>query len=85
VKLDKSILSEVKQVVISSVASDITFEALTDEFPLVGNVLDSMAVTNLILALEEHFGFSFNDEELTAEAFETVTTLAQLVQDKVKA
>jgi acyl carrier protein len=85
VKLDKSILSEVKQVVINSVASDITFEALTDEFPLVGNVLDSMAVTNLILALEEHFGFSFNDEELTAEAFETVTTLAQLVQDKVKA
>jgi acyl carrier protein len=85
VKLDKSILSEVKQVVINSVASDITFEALTDDFPLVGNILDSMAVTNLILALEEYFGFSFNDEDLTAEAFETVTTLAQLVQDKVKA
>jgi acyl carrier protein len=41
-----------------------------------------MAVTNLILAIEEHFGFNFDDEELSAEAFETVASLAALVQQK---
>jgi len=81
--LDKSLLPEVKKVINNSVGGDITFETLTDDFPLVGNVLDSMAVTNLILALEEYFGFLFNDEELSAEAFETVSTLTELVEKKI--
>ena len=83
--MDKTILREVKEVIVISIASDLTLDSLTDDLQLVGNILDSMAVTNLIIALEEYFGFTFNDEELSAEAFETVFTLAQLVQEKVNA
>jgi len=82
--LDQLILSEIKQIVISSVGSELKYDELADDFPLVGNILDSIAVTNLILALEEHFGFLFNDEDLTAEAFETISTLAKLVKNKIK-
>ncbi len=77
------ILEEVRQVIRNSVAPNVKIEELTDQFQLTGNVLDSMAVTNLILALEEHFDITFEDEELTGEAFETVSSLTNLVQNKV--
>jgi acyl carrier protein len=77
------ILLEVKKVILSSTGSSIPLGQLDQDYSLLGNILDSMAVTNLILALEEHFGFHFNDDELTAEAFETVGALAFLVKKKV--
>ena len=80
--MDKSLLSEVKQVIINSVGGDVAPNPLADDYELVGNLLDSLAVTNLILALEEHFSFIFNEDELSAEAFETVLTLAELVEKK---
>ena len=68
----------------NTVGGDIKREVLTEDFKLVGNILDSMAVTNLILALEDYFSFIFNDDELSAEAFETVKTLTELVRNKLK-
>jgi acyl carrier protein len=56
---------------------------LPDSFKLAGEALDSMAVTNLTLALEEHFGFVFDDEDLAAEDFETVASLSRLVTRKL--
>jgi acyl carrier protein len=42
-----------------------------------------MAVTNLILALEDYFDVEFDDDDLSAEAFETVATLTDLVVSKM--
>ena len=81
--MDETISTQIKQIILSSLSTNTTPDVLTDDYQLVGNILDSMAVTNLILALEEHFGFVFNDEELSAEAFETVRSLAELVKKKV--
>jgi acyl carrier protein len=77
------LLDDVKNVIISSVGNELTPDMIDENFPLVGNILDSMAVTNLILALEEYFGFMFEDDDLSAEAFETVGSLAQLVERKL--
>jgi acyl carrier protein len=44
---------------------------------------DSMAVVSVVAALEEHYDVSFDDDELTSEAFETVGTLARLVAQKL--
>ncbi len=74
---------EVKTVVCNSITSKFTPGEVPDDFGLAGDNLDSMAVTNLILALEEHFGFAFEDEELSVEAFETVDSLSKLVQSKL--
>ena len=73
------VISEVKFVICSSVHSSLAGDQLTDDFELAGNVLDSMAVTNLIIALEEHFDFILDDDDLSAEDFETVASLSKLV------
>ena len=77
------LLEKVKEVIIRSVGNELTVDMIDENFQLVGNILDSMAVTNLILALEEYFGFMFEDDDLSAEAFETVGSLAQLVERKL--
>ena len=80
--MDTSILKDVKIIVRDVVGNELLPDPLGDDFPLVGNVLDSMAITNLIIGIEEHFGFVFSDDELTAEAFSTPATLAGLVAEK---
>jgi acyl carrier protein len=45
--------------------------------------LDSMAVANLILALEEHFGFEIQDDEISARHFATVGSLSSFVNTKM--
>ncbi|HEY8472307.1 MAG TPA: acyl carrier protein [Natronosporangium sp.] len=52
--------------------------------PLFGSLpeLDSMAVVELVVAIEERFGVSFDEDEVTAEVFETVGSLAALVESK---
>ena len=81
--MNAELLDDVKEVIINSVGSKLNPDEIEPDFQLAGNILDSMAVTNLILALEEYFGFSFDDEDLTAEAFETVGSLADLVSKKI--
>lgn len=42
-----------------------------------------MAVLTLLTGIEEHFGIYFEDDEVTAESFETVGNLVSLVAEKV--
>jgi acyl carrier protein len=42
--------------------------------------LDSLAVVELLVALEERFGATIDGEDVTAEAFETLGSLAALVE-----
>lgn len=45
--------------------------------------LDSMAVISLISALEEHFGITVADDEISAEVFETLGSLSAFVDSKL--
>ena len=45
--------------------------------------LDSMAVVTIITALEERYGFMVDDDEISAETFETLGSLAQFVDNKL--
>ncbi len=47
--------------------------------------LDSLAVVNVITALEERFGLTVNDDEISADAFETVGSLHSFVVEKLSA
>lgn len=44
---------------------------------------DSMAVVSVITALEERFGIAVEDDEITAEVFQTVGSLTQFVEGKL--
>jgi acyl carrier protein len=67
--------------------SDDAKAALNEHSALLGSIpeLDSMAVVNLITALEEQFGIAVDDDEISASTFETLGTLSTFVQDKLNA
>ena len=46
--------------------------------------LDSMAVANVLAALEERFGFVVADDEIDGAVFESVATLTSFVQHKLQ-
>ena len=60
-----------------------------DEFnastALMGDIpeFDSMSVVAIITALEEEYGCVFEDDEITADVFETIGSLTQLVESKL--
>lgn len=60
-------------------------EQLAASTKLLGSLpeLDSMAVVTVITALEENFGFTVNDDEISAETFETLGTLSAFVEKKL--
>jgi acyl carrier protein len=45
--------------------------------------LDSMAVVNVIAALEDRFGFSVDDDEISGATFETLGSLVAFVERKM--
>lgn len=45
--------------------------------------LDSQAVLNVLMGIEERFGISINDDEIDADVFETLETLTALVARKL--
>jgi acyl carrier protein len=59
--------------------------SLSADSDLLGSIpeLDSMAVVNVITALEDHFGITVDDDEISAQTFETVGSLAGFVEQKL--
>ena len=57
---------------------------LTADSELLGSIpeLDSQAVLHVLLALEEQFDIEIDDDDVDADVFETVGTLAALVRNK---
>ncbi len=78
-------LNDVKQILIDVLALGAQGAALTAQSPLLGSIpeLDSMAVVNLITALEDHFGITVEDDDIGAATFETLGTLADFVAAKL--
>jgi acyl carrier protein len=60
--------------------------SFSDDMPLISGVpeLDSMAVANVLTALEERFGFTIDDDEIDAAAFTTVGSLVSFVEGKLR-
>lgn len=58
---------------------------LKEDSVLLGNIpeLDSMAVVNVITALEDHFGITVDDDEISAQTFETLGSLTRFVEQKL--
>ena len=79
------IMVDVKSIITESLQLGARADALTEETPLLGNLpeLDSMAVVTVITALEDHYGFFVEDDEISAETFTTLGTLTQFVSEKL--
>lgn len=78
-------LDDVKNILVEVLSLGAAKDSLTADSALLGSIpeLDSMAVVNLITALEEHFGIVVDDDEISATTFETVGSLTAFVQQKL--
>ena len=75
-------LDDVKAVLVETLGVEDQADAINADTPLFGSLpeLDSMAVLELVLALEERFGITVDGEDVTASAFETLESLAAFVE-----
>ena len=80
-----STIEEVRGVLKDSLQLAERAAGLQENSGLLGELpeLDSMAVVTIIMALEDRYGFMVDDDEISAETFETLGSLARFVEDKV--
>jgi len=80
-------IEEVKEIIGSVLQLGDSVEGFDSSTRLLGSVpeFDSMAVVSVITAIEDNFGIVVDDDEVSAEIFETVGSLHQFVADKVAA
>ena len=82
-----STIDEVKLALGSALQLGARAQAMDASTPLLGAIpeLDSMAVVNVITALEERFGISVADDEIGAATFATLGSLSAFVEQKLDA
>jgi len=75
---------EVAIVVTRTLGIEDRADRLSPTTPLLDSIpeFDSHAVLEVILALEQHFGVTIDNDEVTGEVFETLGTLAALIESK---
>lgn len=71
--------------VIEILESKLQTSSLNENSMLLGAIpeFDSMAVVTIITALEDRFGYAFDDDEIDAAVFETVGSLVAFVEQKL--
>ncbi len=82
-----AVIDDVKQVLGETLQLGARADGFSAETPLFGAIaeFDSMAVVTVVTALEERFDIFVEDDEIEAEVFATVGSLADFVSQKLKA
>jgi acyl carrier protein len=75
---------DVKTVVINTLGIEDRADSLLVSTALLDSMpeLDSLAVVQLVYALEERFGFTIADDEVTADVFETMGSVVRFIESK---
>jgi acyl carrier protein len=78
--------SEIREIVGSVLGLGTRTANLSADTPMLGEIpeLDSMAVVALITAIEDQYGLTVDDDDVSAETFETFGALCRFVESKVK-
>jgi acyl carrier protein len=81
-------VSDVSTRIRDFITTEIMFEdsaaSLTDEMPLLGSVMDSLGLMQLIAFLEEEFSVEIDDADVTVDNFRTVGDIERLVTAKAE-
>ena len=79
-----SIVEEVRENLKSILQIGDRAKDLNSNTPLLGNIpeLDSMAVAMLITSFEEYFDILIEDDDISAETFETFGSLCDFIERK---
>jgi acyl carrier protein len=76
----------VKAVVVATLGIKDRADDLVPESELLGNLpeLDSLAVVELLIALQDRFGIEIEDNEVVGDIFETLGQLTAFIDSKVR-
>lgn len=78
------IKQKVKEMIVERLFLDVAPEDIGDDDSLPERfAVDSVNLFEIVVGLEEAFGISLGDEELSVEAFSTVSKIAEIVQRKM--
>lgn len=80
-------MTEIEQRVRNYLTEEFLFgrsEALTEDTPLLGNVIDSQGVIELVSFVQQRFNIEITDEEVTPDNLATVKSVVALVEKKVR-
>jgi len=58
-------------------------EALTDDVPLLGNVIDSQGVIELVSFVQQRFNIEVADEDVTTDNFASVKSVVAFIEKKL--
>lgn len=80
-----NVAEEVKSLLADILSLGARKSQLTESTPLLGSIpeLDSMAVVNVITAMEDRFGIVVDDDEISADTFATLGSLVKFVNGKL--
>ncbi len=80
-----SSLNDVKTILINVLQLDERSTPLTEASFLLGAIteLDSITVAAVIVEIEEHFGISFDHDEINGRVFATLGSLVSLIDRKL--
>lgn len=78
-------LTEIKKILTDTLGLGDRLDRMGPDMMLLGNVpeLDSVAVVTVILAIEKNFSIAIKDDEISAQTFATLGTLADFVKNKI--
>jgi acyl carrier protein len=59
-------------------------DALNEDTPLLGNVIDSQGVIELVAFVQQRFNIEVGDDEVTTDNLATLKTVVALVEKKLR-
>ena len=80
------VLNQLKDIIANKLDVNLKIDEIDENVSLYedGLGLDSIAIVDLIVAMEKNFSISIEDEELNADLFKNLTTLSEFIQGKIK-
>ena len=77
-------IDEIREILRDTLQLGDRADELTAESPLLGSIpeFDSMAVVTVLTMIEEEYDISIDDDEVSADIFETVGSLSEFVKTK---